>query len=796
MQKLINGSLFLLLSSLGVLAQSAPADDLRDKFEQYQLHNMQEKIFVHTDKTFYLAGELIWFKIYNVDESFHKPITLSKVAFVEIINEEQKPVMQAKIALQEGRGNGSFIIPSSLPSGNYIFRAYTSRMKNFSASYYFEQSISIVNTLKEPVLKPGGTKQRYSAGFFPEGGNLVTDLQSTVGFKITDQSGNGLDASGYLLAGKNDTIGNLQTFRFGMGNCQLLPQKNMTYRAVFSVNDTTIVQTLPAALEQGYVMHCSEEPATDSLTITVNASYQFNNMYVYLFVHTRHLLKQVLTGRITNGKTVLRLAKSRLGEGVSHLTVFNEARQPVCERLYFKRPVQKLVIAAKTDRGSYESRNKISIALQTSNQTGQPIPAEMSVSVFMIDSLQPLQYQDIQAWMLLQSELTGTIASPQYYLTDSSATATAALNNLLLTQGWRRFKWEDILTNKPPAFEFITEQEGPVINAVLTDKTTGLPQKNILTTITVPGEKFELRSAVSRQDGSLGFNVNDFYSNNEIILQPVNAADSNFKISIVPAFSDKFSSTGLPKFNLNAKWKELLINRSINAQADNAYLAGKKTLSFSLPAVDTNVFYGKPDKQYYLDDYTRFTSMEEVMKEFVTEVKVGKQADGFRFNVVNGVFKEFFEQMPLVLIDGLPVSNVNKIMALDPLKIKKIDVLTHKHILGPLVNEGVVSYTSYQGDLGGYELDPNAVVIEYEGLQRQRIFYSPVYETNAQKDTRLPDLRNVLYWSPAICTGPDGKQQFSFYSSDMKGNYAMVVQGLTAEGMFGSSISNFTVGAK
>lgn len=793
MRKLLNCFLLLTLSLQGVRAQSAPADDLRDRFVQYQLHNLQEKLFVHTDKTFYLAGEIIWFKIYNVDESFHKPAAFSKLAYVEIINEEQKPVMQAKIGLQEGRGDGSFIIPSPLASGNYILRAYTSRMKNFGAGYYFEQPISIVNTLKQPALKTVETKERYQLEFFPEGGNLVKGIESVVGFRITDQFGNAVDASGYLVAGKSDTLTRLQTLRFGMGSFTLLPQNEQSYHAVFVINDTSIVQNLPAAYEQGYVMNCREAPGSDIVTVTVSSSRQYNNLPVYLLAHTRHLVKQVLTAAVSNGKAVFQLSKSRLGDGVSHITIFNQDRQPLCERLYFKRPAHTLLITAKTDKPGYESRNKINVAVQAEGQPGSPLAADMSVAVFMIDSLQPLQYQDIQSWMLLQSELAGVIAAPQYYFTDSSANAAAAMNNLLLTQGWRRFAWADILQRRLPAFEFITEHEGPVINASLTNKVTGLPQKNVLTTLTLPGEHFELRSAVSKPDGTVQFNVNDFYSSNEMILQPVNAADTALKISIINPFSDKFNTRVFPRlYNLN-KWKDQLVNRSISAQADNAYQAERKRLSFLQPVTDTNVFYGKPDKQYYLDDYTRFTTMEEVMKEFVTDVRVRKQADGFRFNVVNGVFKDFFERPPLVLIDGLPVSNVNKIMALDPLKIKKIEVLAHKHFLGSLVNEGVVSYSTYQGDLGGYELDANAVVIEYEGLQRQRIFYSPAYETSQQQQSRIPDLRNLLYWSPAVTTGTDGKQQFSFYSSDLKGNYAIIVQGLTAEGLAGSTVNVFSV---
>ncbi len=782
----------VLFSCASAMAQNGTAQELQNKFTQYQLQALQEKIFVHTDKTFYLCGEVIWFKIYNVDEAFNKPIDISKVAYAEIIAEDQKPVMQAKIGLQNGTGTGSFIIPSSLPSGSYKLRSYTSRMKNFSADFYFEQALTIVNTLKSPVLKAASPSPVYHVDFFPEGGNLVNGINSKVAFKITDQYGNGIDAGGYVISGR-DTVTRISTLKFGMGNFLMTPQKGSSYQAVLKINDTTILQNLPAAYENGYAMNVTEQAATGQLSVTVTASSQMNNLPVYLFVHTRHLVKEVLTAQLTDNKVVFELNKQKLGDGISHLTVFNASRQPVCERLYFKRPSARLQINVQTNQQSYAPREKIAISLQATGKQAQPLTADMSMAVVMIDSLQPMQFADIHNWLLLQSELPGKIESAAYYFTDSSAVATEALNNLLLTQGWRRFKWNEVLAGNAPAFEFITENEGPVISGTLTDKKTGAVQKNILTTLTVPGENFELRSAVSHADGSIRFNVNDFYSSNEIILQTANAADSAIKINITNPFSEKFSTLPFAPFSLTEKWKEALLYRSINTQADNAYLIDKKRQAFATPVIDTNVFYGKTEKQYYLDDYTRFITMDEVMREFVVDVRVRKQTDGYQFRVVNGAYKILFEQDPLVLIDGLPVSNLDKLMVLDPLKIKRIDVATHKHYLGPLTSEGIVSYRTYQGDLGGYELDPNAVVIAYDGLQRQREFYAPVYETAAQKETRLPDVRNVLYWSPDIKTPDSGKQMVSFYTSDIKSNFAIIVQGITADGLSGSGVAVFSV---
>ncbi len=121
-------------SSFNVYAQQPIA------VNDFGLHSnqpLQEKIFAHTDKDFYLAGEICWFKLYDVSADSLKPLNLSNVAYVEVLNANQKPVLQATVALNNGSGNGSFYLTSSLTSGNYIFRAYTNWMKNFSADLYF-----------------------------------------------------------------------------------------------------------------------------------------------------------------------------------------------------------------------------------------------------------------------------------------------------------------------------------------------------------------------------------------------------------------------------------------------------------------------------------------------------------------------------------------------------------------------------------------------------------------------------------------------------------------------------------
>ena len=116
---------------------------IEKQFASYQEKNLQEKIFVHTDKSFYLAGEIVWFKIYNVDGKSHKPLDISKVAYLEILDKENNAIIQTKVRLKEGSGDGSVYLPVSVAPGNYILRAYTRWMKNFDPEFYFEKPVTI-----------------------------------------------------------------------------------------------------------------------------------------------------------------------------------------------------------------------------------------------------------------------------------------------------------------------------------------------------------------------------------------------------------------------------------------------------------------------------------------------------------------------------------------------------------------------------------------------------------------------------------------------------------------------------
>ena len=787
----------LILALLQLFTIATNAQDaftvIPERFKQYNNSHKQEKLYVHTDKNFYLAGELLWFKIYNVDGARYQPVNLSKIAYVEILDRENKPVMQAKVPLTKGKGNGSFYLPVSVNSGNYKLRAYTNWMKNFSAADYFEKPVTIVNTLK--TLSPAAadtTAKQMQVAFFPEGGNLVKDVTSKVAFKATDAFGKGVDCKGIVLSDKNDTLVSFQSFKFGMGHFMFTPAGAQAYKAVLTLPDgRSITQLLPAAYEQGYVMHL-EEDASDVIKVTITGK-TIPAQQVFLFAHNRRVMQVAEKQTFANGSVSFSINKNKLADGVTTITVFNEQQQPVCERLYFKKPAQMLSVTAGSNAPNYGNRKRVALAINTKhNNTQNGVAADLSLAVYRLDSLQTPDPNSLPGYLWLTSELAGNIESPAYYFsaTDDIKEAT---ENLILVHGWRKFNWDLVLNDNRPAFEYAPEFDGHIITGQVKHNTNALAQSTIDAFLSIPGIQLQFYNTRTNKEGRFYFDVRDYYGQNEIIVQ-TDGPDSNYRVDILNPFSEKYNNQALPAFSLPSASQYTLNEHSIGMQVHNTY-EQEKLSRFAVPAIDTFPFYGKPYKVYKLDDYTRFTTMEEVLREYVPEVAIRRWGGQLHLKVFDFDLRDFYPTDPLILLDGVKVDN-RILLNYDPLKVNKLEVITNKFIKGEFIYQGIVNFTTYHGDMQDLKLDSKAVILDYEGLQLKREFYSPVYKTGQQALSRLPDFRNLLYWSPNVQTDSSGQTTVEFYTSDMKGKYVAVLQGMDDAGYAGSYYFTFDVNDK
>ncbi|UOG75326.1 hypothetical protein MTX78_01710 [Hymenobacter tibetensis] len=784
-------ALLLWLAMAGAAqAQTDSLGGITRKFSRYQQAALPEKLFLHLDRPVYLIGETMWFKVYAVEGTQATPLPLSTVAYVEVLDKQQRPVLQAKVPLKEATGHGSFVLPTSLGSGTYTVRAYTSWMQNFGPEYYFHSSITVLNTFTASGAVADKDSAAYDVQFFPEGGNLVQGIASKVAFKATAKSGTGVAVEGKVLNQSGTVVASFKTLRYGMGSFTFTPDAGSTYTAMVTVGKQVARYKLPRVYEQGYVMRLDNSSA-DPLTITVSST-SLQPETIFLLGHSRQKIAVTAQAPLVNGRAAFVVNKSQLLEGISHFTVFNAQQKPVCERLYFRQPTRQLTITARPDKGQYAPRDKVGVEIAATSDT-RPLGAQLSMAVYRLDSLTTASGPDINSYLWLTSDLKGTVENPAYYCAAPSQEVLEAADNLMLTQGWSRFAWDHVLAPTPLKFVHMPEPNGLVVRGRLTKAGTTTPVKGVLTYLSTPSRLIRLNNSLSDAQGLLQFETNNFYGSKELVVQTDPGQDSTCRIEILNPFSQEHSATPPAPFSAFTRLQQAYAKRHFQAQVQTSY-ARKNEARYTAPfaVTDSAAFYGKPDETYFLDKYTRFKVLEEVMREYVPGVVVRIRKDGFHFLVVDKINKTVFTENPMVLLDGVPIFNINKMMAMNPLKIQKLEVIDSRYFQGMAVYSGVVSYTTYKGDLEDFPLDPRVLVQQYEGLQGQREFYAPRYDAPEAKRSRLPDMRNLLYWNPTVTTGTEASK-LDFYTGDQAGRYVVVLQGLSGNGAAGSTSFTFEV---
>jgi hypothetical protein len=113
-------------------------------------HLPLEKIYFHTDKPYYYPGEIIWMKGYM---NYSQPAlsdSLSKVLYVELINEAKEVVLTKTLKIDSGLAATEFLLSPALPAGNYLLRSYTNWMRNFGEQCFFLKPISVLNLNEKP----------------------------------------------------------------------------------------------------------------------------------------------------------------------------------------------------------------------------------------------------------------------------------------------------------------------------------------------------------------------------------------------------------------------------------------------------------------------------------------------------------------------------------------------------------------------------------------------------------------------------------------------------------------------
>lgn len=466
----------LLFAVTVATAATRTLDDIRRVLEESSSRQVQEKVYIHTDNNCYFVGDTLWYKAYVVRADDLRFTDMSRILYVELLTPDGLLVERQNIIVSpQGYTCGNFCLKDSLYSGYYELRAYTRWMLNFNVSVrrfqrddgllfgnkqmardYFRKWDGLYSRVFPVYSKPEKAgdftyrrmyqrpKQRLpkpkadklDVTFYPEGGSLVEGVKNRVAFEIVDQYGQAVSVNGTVQSDDTD-VATISPVYMGRGTFTVTPGENRM-KAVFAWKGKTYSFALPKAEKAGVSL------LLDGNQLSLTAKGLPGNRQYGLSVLCRGVLKHFQEVSFdAGGEAVLQLPP--LPTGVNNVTLFDTDGRILADRLFFVNNHDR-----QGGTVSIESGHKIGYAPYEQIQLGvkaEGITSPMRLSVAVRDTrTDEASYDDsnIMTDLLLGSELKGFVARPSYYFEADDAGRRQALDLLMMVQGWRKYKWDEL----------------------------------------------------------------------------------------------------------------------------------------------------------------------------------------------------------------------------------------------------------------------------------------------------------------------------------------------------------------
>lgn len=464
MKRFITTCIFVFLLYISMMADGfGRLDTLFQNAIQYSNTYVSEKVYLHFDNTSYYLGEKLWFKAY-VTSGQRELISLSKVLYVELLNQYGQLVERQVLQLENGTANGQFELSINMLPGFYEVRAYTRWMRNFGETNYYSRVFpfyvrSAEGTYNRELYqfhmssnwdmqtRPETPKQKkITIDFYPEGGHLVRNIPNVVAFRVSTKDEPYPMASMTICSSEGDSIGECFTVHDGMGRFVYCPGEEPGYLQV-GYNHKNYRFNLPEAEQEGYCLSISAQK-NDSVIVRLQRSSSLSPDTLGLAFASGGEICRSLPVVFQSELVAYKLPLNGLPGGVSQAVLFDQQGNVLCERMFFvNRPEVYLSIGVQTDKKIYSPGDRVNMDLNIKEHGDKGIATGFSLSVRdALSSDLNFMMDNARTNLLLSSELSGYIHHPEYYFLQGGKVRPIELDLLMLVHGWRKYSWKDLLT--------------------------------------------------------------------------------------------------------------------------------------------------------------------------------------------------------------------------------------------------------------------------------------------------------------------------------------------------------------
>lgn len=772
-----------------------------------------EKAYLHFDRPYpyYVAGNVMYFKAYVTMGELHQPSTISGILHVDLIGKGDVLLQTRSIALTNGVGWGDFSLPDTLQKGSYRIRAYTNYMRNRDHAYYFDKYISVsspnnVDRVAQAPKKAG----QASVQFFPEGGSLVTDIHSKVAFKAVGPDGLGVDLKGTIMDNDNKEVAKIESSHFGMGVFDFIPEEGKKYTAKLTYADgSKATVNLPDAAAKGIVLAVNtDNPAKMGIEIRANRAYYKENMNkdVNLLVYWSGSVKKINT-KLDNAVLGLDVPTASMMTGIVQVTLFSESGEPLSERLAFVQNGDQLGITVTSNKPAYTRRENVLLNLNAKTKDGSAAKGSFSVSVIDESKIAVDENAEttILTSLLLTQDLKGYVEKPNYYFANVTQETRGNLDALMLTQGYRRFVWKQLLNDNAAKTDVYKPERSFVISGTVKMKTGGAPVANAQVTL-LPSAGGAVKSATTDGEGKFSFPDMIFETGASFVIK----TDSKSGKKAVVVALDKPAGGGAAidpgnaieaGYNPNADILASLQNSQsgvMTASNDpkvylkNDKVTAKRTGSYRSSNLGGA---GHADQVINGDSFENSPSLITALNGVARDVDFREGVPYLKTGTVMSTSGVSNNPM-LIVVDG--VEGGGSLDAILPRVVETVEILKgpNASIYGVAGGAGVIVVTTRQNlpaEFGvmSKEMSPGVFSFTPEGFYKAKEFYSPQY--NIADASKLPDTRTTIFWKPNVVTDNDGNAAVTFFNSDGTGTYRVVVEGMDTKGNLGRQVFKYKV---
>ncbi len=778
--------LLLLLTGLFVTTADSsippPLIKATEALEVLNTDYRQQKIFLHTDKDEYLAGETIWMKAYVINADTHKPDISSTNLMVEVLNYREEIVSGTVLRIKDGFARGQFSLHDSLPTGNYIIRAHNHWMLNFGDDLIFEKQLFVHNLEEENYIRRSEIRQnrRFNRelsrqkderrfAFFPEGGHLIAGLENRIAFKASDNLGAGIVAEGVVTDRRGNQVARLATTHDGMGVFSFTPVWGEMYMAEIGFEGGKSMRIpLPESEPEGYVLQA--ETASRGVEITVRSNFNPSDYGlpkdVFVLAQQRGVVHYTGKGQLDDGLYSTVIPTDELPAGILQITLFDGNTTPLAERLVF----------VNADQIEYDHAD-LQLSIDTDQQVMSleldwydiDLNAPGSYSLAMLEGNQKNEYRsNIITWFYLENDLGQSIENPWYYFASNGDERLDHLDLLMLTHGWSRHEWGSVLADEFPEIVH-PRPKGLTIRGKVVPVSSSQPTGNITVDMSVIQDRVYANYATQTNfNGEFVFTGLDVEG--PFVAELTTRGDMSnrrFRIDMKGRKYDRVDYE--PYFGLQTK-SHYVLSRGDDWERSRRPRVLLSDFPDRTSEPDRSGTWGQPDFILYMDDVSMdYPDLASLLPGRIPGLRIDRGTFYF-----HGPSSINLSSEPITLVEGLIVHS-NVFLNMNPRDVERIEAYRGPStaIFGRRGGPGALNAITRTGQ--------GDVYFEFQllGYNLPRTFFQAVMDPYHYEESGVPF---TVFWDSALVPEQDGGTTVYFPLPEKLESFYIIMQGMDAHG--------------